>query len=95
MSVMLPILESVDDPDVCEEHGCFAVWMESGNGESGPGEPYQVCPECWKEHQPHCPRCNASEAEGFVVHSRWTPNYGGGYDTFERCGRCGHAEVYV
>jgi hypothetical protein len=88
-----PITESVDDPDVCEAHGCFARLYDDGNMESGPGEPYEDCPECRKEHEPHCPQCGASEDEGFKVTSRWTPNYGGGYDTYEKCSRCNYTEV--
>jgi hypothetical protein len=44
-----PVVESVDDPDVCEVHGCFAKWYDDGDPESGPGEPYPECPECRDE----------------------------------------------
>ena len=39
----------------------------------------------------YCARCGA------MVETTITPTrqYGGGFDTFERCTQCGHAEVYV
>jgi len=38
-----------------------------------------------------CPSCGAA----LDVAKHWTRNYGGGWDTFERCPECDYAEVYV
>lgn len=48
-TLLPPIVESVDDPDVCEDHGVEYLWYDDGSPESGPGEPYLECPECRDE----------------------------------------------
>lgn len=81
------------DEAVCSTHHCSLQWREDGDGESGPGEPYLYCPQCYEEQLPGCPKCKSL----LEISSRYTRNYGGGYDTFEKCSnlKCDYAEVYV
>ena len=88
-----PITEGVDDPLVCDEHAEWPKWYESGNCESGPGEPYLCCPACVREQQPQCPCCGLYEDQGYEVRSVWTRQYGGGYDSFYSCPVCLYTDV--
>lgn len=79
--------------ETCDVHGCALVLHDSGDGESGPGEPTQECPQCLREHEPTCPQCDAHPDEGFEITSKPTRQYGGGFDTYYRCTRCGFTDV--
>jgi hypothetical protein len=85
---------STEVVETCDEHGCELTYYDDGGPESGPQEPYLDCPQCREERKPKCPECGAGDPL-FKVTSRWTPNYGGGYDTYEKCDHCGYSEVYV
>lgn len=37
--------------EICEEHQVLLTWMEDGNAESGPSEPYLSCHVCKEEHE--------------------------------------------
>jgi hypothetical protein len=83
------------------------VWIEEDGGpESGPhlsvwldNEPQTV--ENMKKRRREeeeeqgliCPKCNAHPDEGYEVTSTPTRQYGGGFDTFYNCKRCGFQDV--
>lgn len=83
------------------------VWMEDvGSPESGPSmdvwlDDVPQTPENMAERKRQmeeeqglvCPECGAHPDDGYKVTSRYTPNYGGGYDTFYDCKRCGYQDV--
>lgn len=83
------------------------LWMEeTGDPESGPqmavwldDEPQTTEAILRRRNEEEveegrvCPECDAHPDEGYEVTSKHTPNYGGGYDTFYNCKRCGYQEV--
>lgn len=76
MSALLnpPVVQSVDDPDICEEHGCELRWYDDGSIDSGPGEPYPDCPEC-RDEMEHpmvgCYMCVPLEQRGDEHSDNW------------------------
>ena len=79
--------------EVCDEHNMELSWYDDGTPESGPGEMYQECPQCRRDREPTCPQCGAHPDEGYEVTSKYTRQYGGGYDTYYNCTRCGFQDV--
>jgi len=76
----------------CEEHpDTEPIYVDFGDGESGPQEPVLVCPDCMEQAKPKCPKCGAV----LIERVRPTLNYGGGWDTYVKCPGCDYAEVYV
>lgn len=75
----------------CEKHGCELSWCDFGDGETGPQIPAQMCPMCEQELKTKCPKCGGA----LEVSTRWTKNYGGGWDSYEKCSDCDYTEVFV